>query len=639
MLESIRSGAQSFGVKIAFGIIILVFVFWGVGNFNERDYTNVVAVVNGEPILAIQFEKAYQNAEEFVLRNNPGLSREELEKQHFGRQVLREIIQETLLAQEAQRAGINVTPLELRYYVNNVKAFQDNNGKFSPDLYTRALASQRISPAQYEQDLATQLLRDKIYNLVTSSTWIDPDEAFNRFNYLREKRQIDYIFIPSDKFLNDVKVSDDQAKEWYNSHKNDYIIPAKVDVSYINVSPENVIDKNTITNSEIQSWYDKNKNQYVNKEQIKVSHLLVPVSEDADKNQIDVALSQIENLKLKLNSGMSFAKALDEYNKEKDPSKGGDLGWISRGETIPQFEEIAFSLEPGKYSDIVKTPFGFHLIYVEDKKESDIKDLDEVKSEIINSIATEKGSSKIHDVIDNLIEDNILMKPLDESAKKYGLKNVNSGYLSKDEIIGNLGISPQDADLILSTPAGEALDTALSAGNAYVIARVMQSKPAAVQPYEDVKESIIKLLRERKSVKKSMEVAKDILKKIINSPVTNQEVNNENIVQNIIVERGGLIASFAPDQSLIDAIFDSKQHEWLSEPHEVVSKKGTGAILVYINKILPPENSEYKTVENILSDAVKKDRQDSIFSVFMQNLFNHAKIEIKNQTLVDRNNK
>lgn len=161
MLDYIRSNAQSFGVKVAFGVIILVFVFWGVGSFNDRDSINVVAMVNGDPILAQQFEQAYRNAEESVLRNNPGITREQLKARHLGREVLRDLIQQTLLTQEAARAGIGVTPLELRRAVGEIKVFQDAQGRFDPEAYTRVLAAQRISPAQYEKDMSDQLLREK----------------------------------------------------------------------------------------------------------------------------------------------------------------------------------------------------------------------------------------------------------------------------------------------------------------------------------------------------------------------------------------------------------------------------------------------------------------------------------------------
>ena len=90
MLDYIRSNAQSFGVKVAFAIIILVFMFWGVGSLTDGGSSNVVAKVNGEAITAQQFEQAYQRAAEYAMRNDPSLTREALVQQKLGRQVLNE---------------------------------------------------------------------------------------------------------------------------------------------------------------------------------------------------------------------------------------------------------------------------------------------------------------------------------------------------------------------------------------------------------------------------------------------------------------------------------------------------------------------------------------------------------------------
>ncbi|MDE5831438.1 MAG: SurA N-terminal domain-containing protein, partial [Desulfovibrio sp.] len=214
MLEYIRSSAQSFGVKLAFGVIILVFVFWGIGNFNDRDYSNVVAVVNGEPIVAMEFEKAYQNAEEYMLRNNPGLTREDLIKNHLGREVLREMIQDLLLTQEAKRAGIAVSPLELRREVGKIKAFQNDQGKFDPEVYKRVLAARRMSPADYEKELSGQMTREKMYALLTAPVWIDPEAAQRMFNFLREKRIVNYYFTPAARYAGKAKIDEKEARAW-----------------------------------------------------------------------------------------------------------------------------------------------------------------------------------------------------------------------------------------------------------------------------------------------------------------------------------------------------------------------------------------------------------------------------------------
>ena len=123
MLDYIRSNAQSFGVKVAFAIIILVFMFWGVGSLTDGGSSNVVAKVNGEAITAQQFEQAYQRAAEYAMRNDPSLTREALVQQKLGRQVLNELISAQLIRQEAARVGMTVSPEEMHYVVSKLPAF------------------------------------------------------------------------------------------------------------------------------------------------------------------------------------------------------------------------------------------------------------------------------------------------------------------------------------------------------------------------------------------------------------------------------------------------------------------------------------------------------------------------------------
>ena len=162
MLDIIRSNTQSFGVKLAFAVIILVFVFWGVGTMRDTDMSRVVAKINGEPILIQQFEKTYRNAEERMMARDKTMTRDRLKAMRLGRQVLNGIIQETLVAQEAARTGLDVTPQELRLAIGGISAFQNDKGQFDPEAYKRVLAAQRMSPAEFEQDMRRQILREKI---------------------------------------------------------------------------------------------------------------------------------------------------------------------------------------------------------------------------------------------------------------------------------------------------------------------------------------------------------------------------------------------------------------------------------------------------------------------------------------------
>lgn len=126
----------------------------------------------------------------------------------------------------------------------------------------------------------------------------------------------------------------------------------------------------TATEEEITEYYNQNKETFKEGPQAKASHILVESKEEAEK-----VLNEI-------NDGMSFEEAAKKYSTCPSKEKGGDLGYFTKGRMVPEFEEAAFNMEVGKISEPVKTQFGYHIIKLEDKKESRELVLDEVRDQI-----------------------------------------------------------------------------------------------------------------------------------------------------------------------------------------------------------------------------------------------------------------
>lgn len=143
MLDVIRANAQSWGVKIAFGIIILVFVFWGVGSFTGGPAT-VALTVNGEPVTIQQFQSEYELFERQLRNQMPGLDAEALKAMQVGPRVVQQLVMRELLDQEAARAGVLITPQELRRVIEEIPAFQNAEGRFDPETYLRLLKASAI---------------------------------------------------------------------------------------------------------------------------------------------------------------------------------------------------------------------------------------------------------------------------------------------------------------------------------------------------------------------------------------------------------------------------------------------------------------------------------------------------------------
>ncbi len=146
-----------------------------------------------------------------------------------------------------------------------------------------------------------------------------------------------------------------------------------------------LLDGIKISTKELKEYYNKNKQEFMQKESVHARHILVKSEDEAKK-----IISQLKNLK-----GKALKEKFIELAKSKStgPSgpKGGDLGYFTKGQMVPEFEKAAFSLKPGEITKKpVKTQFGYHVIYVEDKKEASVVPFKEVKPFIEQRLKMEK---------------------------------------------------------------------------------------------------------------------------------------------------------------------------------------------------------------------------------------------------------
>ena len=619
MLDFIRSNAQSVGVKLIFGLIIVVFIFWGVGSLTDTSSGSVVAVVNGDGISIGRYQKAYQQAVESLQRQNPGMSREDLARQNVGQMVLQALIMQTLLAQEATRLGISVSPQEMRQAVEAVDAFRNSKGEFDPALFKSAVERAYGSVTAFEDMLREELLRNKLEALVAAGVWSNMDESLAFYQYLRQKRAVSYAFIPASRFAAEIKVSDEDIAKRYESDKKDYEIPAKAAVEYVAVSPALLVKPESISAAEVEAEYARDTSRFMTPEQIKAAHILVPLPENASPEDVKQAEESMAAIRKELADGKPFAEVADAHNGPKAANKGGELGWIRRGETVPAFEEAAFALEPGKLSDNVRSPFGLHLILVSEKKAAAQRPLAEVEGEIRAELSRLQGREKINDALDGLVEDNILKKSLADSAARFGLSAEKTEALSAADLGKALSLSPENIALIMAAGSGNPVDTALEAGERYLIVRVLATEPAHIPPLADVRADIEKKIvaeRALEAARKAAEAERATLEK------------TDADLKQAVMGRDGLLADFAPNTSLTAAVFESPADgSWLKGVYSVSGEKeGSGALLCRVDSIQEADPAEWEAIRENFDAQLRNRRSEELAQLFRNALQRKAEI-------------
>jgi len=165
---------------------------------------------------------------------------------------------------------------------------------------------------------------------------------------------------------------------------------------------EKIASKVKITDEEAKAFYDKHPEYFRRPEEVRASHILVKVASDATKEKVAEAKKKIEAIRQRLEKGEDFAKVAKEVSEGPSAKKGGDLGFFKRGEMVKPFEDAAFGLKPGQTSDIVRTRYGFHIIKVTDRKPASTTEFKKVEGRIKTYLKQKKVQEEVRILIASL---------------------------------------------------------------------------------------------------------------------------------------------------------------------------------------------------------------------------------------------
>jgi peptidyl-prolyl cis-trans isomerase C len=167
-----------------------------------------------------------------------------------------------------------------------------------------------------------------------------------------------------------------------------------------------VIAKINVTEKDMQLYYKVHQEEFKTPEMVRARHILIKVDKSASEEDKKNAKEKAEEILKRIKSGEDFAKLASEFSDDSgSKKKGGDLGFFSKGKMVPAFEKVAFSLKPGEVSDIVETPFGFHIIKVEEKKESILEPYEKVKDKVKDNVFAEFRKAKVEEFVEKAIKD------------------------------------------------------------------------------------------------------------------------------------------------------------------------------------------------------------------------------------------
>lgn len=167
-----------------------------------------------------------------------------------------------------------------------------------------------------------------------------------------------------------------------------------------------VVGKINVTEEDISLYYKAHLEEFRTPEMVRARHILVKVEKSAQEDDKKKAKDKIEDILKKLKAGEDFAKLASEFSDDPgSKNKGGDLGFFPKGRMVPDFEKVAFSLKPNEVSDIVETPFGYHIIKIEEKKESVQEPLEKVKDKVREKVFADLRKARVDEFVEKAMKD------------------------------------------------------------------------------------------------------------------------------------------------------------------------------------------------------------------------------------------
>jgi peptidyl-prolyl cis-trans isomerase D len=373
-------------------------------------------------------------------------------------------------------------------------AFQEN-GRFIGDQRYRQIllgAETPMRPSEFEEQIRRAIVLGKLQAALTDWVTVSDAEVAAEFKRRNEKVKLAYVAFPADKFREGVTATDAEVAAQYEQHKDDYRIPDKRKVRYALVDMQAMRDRIQISPQDVQRYYEDNEQQYSTPEQVRASHILLKT-----EGKDDAAVKkQAEDLLAKVKAGADFAQLATKFSEDEGSAKkGGDLDFFGKGQMVPEFDKVAFALEPGQISDLVKSQFGYHIIKVTEKKPASKRTLEEVRAQIEDQLKWERAQTQAQRLADDVAPK--LKKPedLDTIAKGQGLVVSESGFFSREEPITGLGVAPSVAERAFELKDGEvseAIRTPQGFAFITVTGRQEAHTPALDEVKARVREDVVK---------------------------------------------------------------------------------------------------------------------------------------------------
>ncbi|MCU1333534.1 MAG: Peptidyl-prolyl cis-trans isomerase PpiD [Candidatus Angelobacter sp.] len=414
-------------------------------------------------------------------------------------QAIKQLIQQAELQYESERMGLKVSDQEFRdelQFGPYKQAFFPAGKWIGSDKYKQMLIQGGTTVENFERDVRLDLLQRKLVNVIGARATATDSEVEQAYKDQNTKVKFQYAVVKLDDVAKTVKPTDTELKAFYSANQARYAnsIPEKRQIRYFVLNEKSIADKVTVDPAEIQRAYVANQNAYRIPERAKVRHILIEMPKPGpdgkvDQKGLDEARAKAQDVLKQIKATGDWAGLAKKYSTDPgSKDKGGELNWIEKGQTVAEFEKVAFAQNKGQISDPVQSQFAFHIIQTEEKEDAHLKPLAEVKPGIEEAMKAEKIKAAMTQASTEAAS--IAQKQgLDKAASKYSAQVVSSNLITRSDSLPGIGPQPQFMDAIFSA-SEKAGPQVTQTPQSTVVFEVAKVEPARTPSFDEIKDRV-----------------------------------------------------------------------------------------------------------------------------------------------------
>jgi|SRR5579859_1342005 len=591
--------------------------------------TDTVAMVGGQMVSVQDIQQRMQQLAQ-------GRQIPKIMESFYARQILDSLIFEKEIEYEADRLKITVTNDELATTIKQILPTAFNgDSPVGMDQYSAQVQQRfQITVPAFEAEIRRELLMQKFQKLVTDGISASPAELKDQFNYQNQKVKLDYAFIKPEDLESKISPDEAELKSYFEKNKSKYQEPERRSVRYALLDANKIKSAAVVSDDELKRLYQQNIAQFQVPNRVHVEHILLFTRGKNTEAEITEVQNRAEAVLKELKKGGKFEDLAKKYSEDtQTKDKGGDLGWIVQGQTVPSFEKAAFSTTKGGTSEVVKTEYGFHIIKVLDKETAHTLPLEEVKAQLLVNAKANKGEADADAVSDRISAE--IRKSnkisLDDLAKQFNLEVSETAPVSAAEPLLYFGNAPAVKEELFRLRQGE-VSMPQKTDRGYVVLSLKTVIPPHAGTLEEERNKVTADVKREKAVQLAKAKADELEKRVQAGEKFDSAAKALGLDAKTseLLARSGTIPGVGSGKQL-GAAFQMKQGELAP-----AMSLGSNWLVYRVTEKVEPNLVDFEQQKKALTQAVLQEKRGLAFQAFQKALDDRVKKEGKLKIMQDK---